>query len=85
MGRTEKIRKTSRKIVKLLKKVPEHLYIKCGVESEFVPKPVWRLFFEIHVLNSLTKEEQEKQNANREKSDKRLHRDDESVGERDSA
>lgn len=84
MGRIEKIRKTSRKIVKLLKQVPEHISIKCGTEFEFIPKPVWKLFFEIHVLNSLAKEEQEKQNANREKSDKRLHRDDESVGERDS-
>ena len=85
MGKTGKVRKTAKKIMALLKQVSEDIDVKCGAEIDLLPRPVVKLFFEIQKLHSLTKKEHVKRNGNRKKRGKRLHSNDESVSQRDSA
>ena len=84
MGKMEKIKKASKKIVNLLKQIPVDIDIKAGAELDLIPKPVVKFFVEAHILHTLIKKKREKKNADREKSGKRLHSDDEGVSERDS-
>jgi len=79
----KKLKEVSKKIVKLLKQIPVDVSIKSGAELEFIPKPVVRLFVEIHVLNSLLRKKRENQDADRKEGGKRLHSNDEGVGQRD--
>ena len=80
MGKMEKIKETSKRIVKLLKQIPVDVSIKGGAELDLIPKPVVKLFVEIHILSSLLKEKCAKQDADRKEGGKRLHSNDEGVG-----
>ena len=85
MGKMDKIRETSRKIVDSLRQMSNNITIKGGAEIELIPKPVVRFFAEIHIHNLHTKQKRDEQHADeREKGIKSLRSDDESIIERDS-
>lgn len=86
MGKLEKVKETSRKILHLIKQFPHRdVAIKGGAEIDLIPKPVIRFFIEVKTLRSLMKKEQGEQDAGRAEGDKRLYSDDESVSKRDSS
>lgn len=84
MGKMERVKEASQKIVNALKQIPIEVSIKIGAEIDLIPKPVLRFFTEIHVLHKLIRKKREKKNADREEGGKRLHHDDEGASQRNS-